>query len=54
VRQQARDLRDREHEDEVEEVLERGDLMLGVERAIASGTRGSCRERAVFAITTRP
>jgi hypothetical protein len=28
VRQQARDLSDREHEDQVEEELERGDLML--------------------------
>ena len=30
VRQLARHLRDREHEDEVEEELERGDLVLGV------------------------
>ena len=48
VHEQARDLRDREHEDQVEEELERGDLMLGVGRAIGVGharimpTRRSC------------
>jgi hypothetical protein len=37
VREQARDLRDREDEDQVEEELERGDLMLGVGRAVGVG-----------------
>ena len=48
VREQARDLRHREHEDQVEEQLERRYLVLGVGRAVGVGharimpTRRSC------------
>jgi putative membrane protein len=39
VCEQARDLRDREHEDEVEEELERGDLVLAVTRILDLNVR---------------
>ena len=55
MREQARDLRDREHEDQVEEELERRDLMLGVGHAVGVGhARIMHEDPARFAITTRP
>ena len=56
IGEQARDLRDREHEDQVEEQLERGDLMLAVKLGVGrlhpghpSPARPTCRRSWTFA-----